>query len=106
MRCEPPKAPPFPVGTRVRYLGTREAYFPLPDGKNDVIIKNGLVVVITNIRKGRQGTGKILGYHDDGDPIYDYTVDGYSVYQTEILKHGRIIWPDNADEWEIVEGVE
>jgi hypothetical protein len=79
-RTRPPRAPPFPIGTVLRYDGDRRVYHD--DGMKEPILQPGLIVRVVDVRPGRQGTGRILFRDDDGDEVYDETEDGASVYQT------------------------
>ena len=97
-----PRPAPFPVGAFVHYLGpTRSSY-----------LQHGDVKEIVRVRPGVRGTGRQLHdedgpmvYEDTGEPILSETKDAYSVWvYTDDKGHeqGRIIWPENADEWERV----
>lgn len=71
-----PLPPPFPDGTRLRYVGER----------TDGIPYSGLTVRIEDIADPVPATGR----------------DGYSVYQVwtngEFIAY--VIWPADAHEWE------
>lgn len=101
----PPLPPPFPVGTRLRCID------PIPwrkisvevEGKVVVLYGPGLEVLIDSTTKGRQGTGRVVDEDDDGDPIYDETMDQFSVYHVEgAPDHGRLIRHDAAKNWEVI----
>jgi hypothetical protein len=111
-----PKEPPFPVGAKLRYLGNHESYTydidPVTREKKTVpLIHHGIEVVIESVTHGHQGTGQqlrdiegLLFDEDTGQPLVDETRDGYSVYRVNAIQNGqrqgRIIWPDNASEWQ------
>ena len=107
-----PLPPPFPVGTKLRYVGKRTSGYNAKDGSTVYWEKPGLEVVITDTRKGRQGTLSELydfnahEYIEDehGDRMLDETVDGMSVYEVTVdgRKFGRLIRHENAHEWEPV----
>lgn len=100
-----PKQAPFPVGTRLRYLGTMRVW---ADAEMRQPLRwPGMEVTVTETRPGRRGTLRQF-YDEDGpmeddngDPIRDTTRDGYSVW-VQANGHGLIIWPDAAHEWEVV----
>ncbi len=103
-----PKPPPFAVGARVRYVGSRRISSSkrgAPDGELVPVLYPGLEVVIDKVNPGRQGTGAILVHAsqtDDGEHLIDETTNGHSVW-TNAVGQGRIIWPDAVDEWELIE---
>lgn len=112
-----PKAPPFKVGTKLRYIGTRHvtASFSATGPKAEILAP-GMVVTVERVELGRQGTGRQLRdedgpmfYEDDGEPILDTTKDGYSVYSVPEPspmfpghRHGRCILVKNKHEWQVV----
>lgn len=105
-----PKKPPFPVGTKLRYRGTREAYWGWgKDGGICPIVAPGIEVMIDEARIGYRGTLRQIRdevYDDTGEPILDTTRDGYSVYHVTDPSghvHGRCIDPGDVGEWELVE---
>jgi len=95
-----PLSPPFPVGTRLRYLGTLQSW---ADPECRVKLQwPGMETVVTETKPGRRGTGRLVAVDEyDGEEIRDTTRDGYSVW-TQVNGHGRIIWPENAHEWEVL----
>lgn len=105
-----PLPPPFSVGTRVRYRGERRAYTtaePGPDRR--ALIEPGMEVEITGTSPGRRGTGRPVGEPDEeGEQAIDRTRDGHSVYLVDdgTRLRGRIIWPADAGEWEVIGGQE
>ncbi len=103
----PPLPPPFDVGTRLRYVGTRECYFVAPDESRIPYIAPGLEVTVCSKRMGRRGTLQPLPGIEcwEEDMLLDTTRDGYSTYDVEVpgdRTHGRIIWPADAHEWEVI----
>lgn len=110
-----PKPAPFPLGARVKYIGTRRISIgPTPETATPVLFP-GAEGSIVRIIEGRQGTGRHLRdedgpmyYDDTGDPILDDTKDGYSVWVCDVdprNEHkGRCIDPDpeNLKEWELM----
>jgi hypothetical protein len=116
-----PKPAPFPVGTKLRYVGKYESYTydidPKTREKREVPLKvAGLIVTIEEVRPGIRGTLRHmrdedgpLYYDDTGEPILDETHDGYSVYYVDAWqsgkRQGRCIFPDaeSLSEWELVE---
>lgn len=109
-KCDP-LPPPFAVGTRVRYKGTKSIKIGDTDPTRPnlgepltwlALIEPGMEVTITEAKLGRRGTGKLI---DPDDDIIDCTDDGYSVYRVQ-GKHrtdGRIIWPgEDAAQWEVL----
>jgi hypothetical protein len=115
----PPLPPPFPVGARVRYLGTRHVRVALrPSAKLEDadawidIIAPGIEVVIEAVHDGRRGTGRHLRdedgpmYDDEGTPYLDETRHGYSVYRggpAGNRSHGRCIDASKASDWERID---
>lgn len=104
-----PLPPPFAVGTRVRYIGTRRAYtsrdFGSDGSSGRALIEPGMEVEITGASPGRRGTGRPVGDpDDDGYQAIDRTKDGHSVYLVDdgTRIRGRIIWPTGAGEWEMI----
>lgn len=102
-----PLPPPFPVGARVRYTGTRRTYVLTDSGAEVPTVEPGLTVTIEQAKPGRKGTGRPLpGEWDGEEPPIDETRDGYSVYRVPVPgsePYGRIIWPADAAEWERVQ---
>lgn len=102
-----PLPPPFPVGTKLRYIGTREVYLQrLVDGAyvKYPIIAPGLEVEIVRVKPGKQGTGKLL-FEEDGYEYFDTTKHGFSVYEIKIPNDkpaGRLIYAEDVGEWEII----
>lgn len=74
-----PLPPPFPVGTRLRYVGDRTEGIPY----------SGLTVWIADV----------------ADPIPATGSDGYSVYQAWVRgEHlAYVIWPKDAHDWEVID---
>ena len=72
-----PKAAPFSVGARLRYVGTLR--MSTVDGRP--ICEPGLVAVVVDTRPGRQGTGRMIDLDDGDEPVRDTTRDGYSVVE-------------------------
>jgi hypothetical protein len=108
-----PKAPPFKVGTKLRYLGTMRITTGRRHGPPVDIIAPGIIVTIDKVVEGTQGTGRQLRdsdgpmfYEDDGEPILDHTRDGYSIYsvfEADGHRHsGRCISHDKKREWQVV----
>jgi hypothetical protein len=101
-----PRKPPFAPATQVRYVGTRRLTAVDKDGNEVPLLGAGLVVTVSKTTLGRRGTLRPLpGEWDDDEPPLDTTQDGYSVYEVEVPgygKQGRIIWPENAVEWECI----
>jgi len=101
-----PKAPPFPIGTRLRYTGTSDMAIIAPDQTRVPVLAAGLEVEITETRPGYCGTLRpVPGDWFDEEPPLDTTQDGYSVFYVDVpgaKPFGRIIWPANASEWERV----
>lgn len=99
-----PKPAPFPVGTRLRYTGTRISYSERK-GVRIPITEPGLEVVVIETRPGRQGTLRQcrdeegpMYYSDTGEPILDTTRDGYSIYEAPTGMRCII----DPNEWETV----
>ena len=107
-----PKAPPFAVGTKLRYIGKHVIHTAFGGGPGTMILGPGLEVVIDRVVAGRRGTGEPLRdedgpmVDDDGEPYIDKTKDGYSVYSitdaTSRKRSGRCIHADSAHEWEVI----
>jgi len=106
-----PKAAPFPVGARVRYLGESRTWVEV-GGAKIPLIEPDIEVTICGVRPGRRGTLRhcrdydgFMYYEDSGEPILDETDDGYSIYYTDQdadHKYGRIIRVDDVDKWTVV----
>lgn len=109
-----PKPAPFPVGTRLRYIGGREVWVSDPGTGQPVValVRPGLEVVVDGTMNGWRGTGRILRGEggmllDDytGDPILDETEDAVSIYHVvdpSGKHHGRLIRDEGKQEWEVV----
>lgn len=100
-----PLPPPFPVGTRLRYVGAHtigEYIGGYPRGERVDVQAPGLLVEVVSVRPGRRGTGRLVDLHDDEEPFVDETSDGWSVVKPvgELRVHGRCIGPDNRDDYE------
>jgi hypothetical protein len=110
-----PKPPPFPIGARVRYIGTRR--IGVGDNPQSVtwVLFPGATGSIVRTNPGRRGTGRPLFdedgpmyWEDDGEPILDDTKDGYSVWVSDhdprTQNSGRCIDPDplTLEEWELI----
>lgn len=94
-----PTPPPFPVGVRVRYLGTRKV---TAGDTGAIVLAPGIEVEIVDTHKGRRGTMHVIDAGSlHGEPAFDRTVDGYSVYNSPIGR--RCIWPRDRGEWELVD---
>jgi hypothetical protein len=95
-----PLPPPFAVGTRLRYLGTAQSW---ADAEGKVKLQwPGMETVVTEAKLGRRGTLRLMEVDEDsGEEIRDETRDGYSVW-TQTNGHGRIIWPKDKHEWEVI----
>lgn len=104
-----PLPPPFPVGVRVRYTGTRtQTLCAVERWINGVLSKiegavtvlaPGMVVTIDGVKRGRRGTGR-FEYFDDHEPDVDETIDGWSLYT--VAGNKRAIYAGAAGEWEVV----
>lgn len=110
-----PKDAPFPVGTRLRYVGTRESYSinrRIVDGKvveeRLPIIHPGYEVTIARVTKGHRGTLRQLSdydgpmyFEDSGESILDVTEDSCSVYDSP--GGGRLIrWDGDWQDWKVI----
>lgn len=115
-----PKKPPFPIGTRLRYIGPDRggAYGCMKchakDGEHHWVKTSepGMEIVIVEYRLGRQGTLRHcrdddgpMYWEDTGKPILDETRDGYCLYQISCLEcgskqYGPIIDHENKKNWE------
>lgn len=89
----------FKTGDRLRYIGDRKAWAEVK-GKQVPIIYNGMEVEIIKTKLPTAGLG-FVGNDADGEPIFDQGSDGYNVYNNA-NGDGRIIWPDNAADWQKV----
>jgi hypothetical protein len=105
-RDRAPLPPPYPVGTRLRYVGTRESWMTARDGSRVYTSRPGLVVEIVRVRLGTRGTLRPLGgeWDDTDEPILDETRDGGSVFDIACdgNRHGHLILHEYAHEWEVV----
>jgi hypothetical protein len=102
-----PEPAPFPVGTKVRYVGTRRTEIQASTGEMVPVIAPGMIATVERVNPGRQGTLRPLPgeWEDEGNPVLDTTRNGYSVYSVPLpggKSYGRIIWPSDAAEWERV----
>ena len=108
-----PLPPPFAVGTRLRCVDKNAS--PLRYGRDGVkhpertptdgyvtVYEYGLVVTIDEVRVGHHGTGREVDLKDGEEPFIDSTSDGYSVYHVEGTKHGRCIFAEDKNKWEVV----
>lgn len=95
-----PLPAPFPVGARVRFIGT-DCVWTERNGERIPIVEPGMVVEIVRASDGRRGTLALEYIDDDGEEIRDRTLDGCSVYEVPGVG-GRIIWPSLAQWWERV----
>lgn len=106
-----PLPPPFPIGTRVRYIGKHEAWTVADDGTKLPFTEPGLVVTIVDTHPGRRGSLRpvldedgVPDVDDDGKAVLYRTMDGWSTYQ--VAHAGKVyarraIRAENAHEWEI-----
>jgi hypothetical protein len=106
-RTDMPKPAPFPVGTRVRYLGTHDVSSGPTGGEMRRIIYPGIEVTISKCAYGRKGTGRPVCEDDEtGETLYDETKDFVSVYSVGPdvpgMHYGRCIGREDAHEWEVI----
>ena len=120
IRDDEPLEPPFAVGTELRMKPgpwANEIFVHNPElparertkRENLVRIRGaGVEVVISKVREGRRGSGKLVMTDDDGYEIYDSTRDGYSVYEMTysdgraVPHSGRCIHAEDRDHWEVL----
>lgn len=90
-----PNPAPFPVGTRVRYIGKARWYADAEMTKP--LLVPGMEFTITEGRPGRQGTGRLIEVDEwTGEEIRDTTRDGWSAY-VQANGHGRIASPESFE---------
>lgn len=89
----------FKTGDVLEYLGARIAH-TIIEGKEVPTIFPGMRCTITRTDPPRKGYGYIKD-DEDGEPMVDRGTDGHNVY-TNAAGQGRIIWPDDADQWKLV----
>lgn len=114
----PVKRAPFPVGTRLRYIGTHRSYTydinPETYERKEVpLCLPGMIVTVDSIMRGHRGTlvhlcdeDGPMYYEDTGEPILDTTSDEVSVYHIDAwqqgTRQGRCIHHESRKEWEVV----
>jgi hypothetical protein len=94
-----PRPPPFPIGARVRYEGTRRVH-----SATGPILEPGMVMEIVLVDPGRPGRGLLSYVDDDGHSRIDPTQHGCSIYVSPD-GHARAIPADYAvrgDRWTVV----
>jgi hypothetical protein len=80
MNTKPPLPPPFPLGSKVEYLGYQ--YNDGDTGK--LLLRHGMIGTVTSIKQGWQGTGRVVDeVGGDGEPIYDETHNSWSIVTFE-----------------------
>lgn len=90
----PPLSPPFPVGSKLVYVGDRE----VRAGSNGlVLLRRGTVADVVDVHEGRRGSGRVEAVVD-GEEIRDRTRHGSSVWINAEGKR-RLIYPEAAGEW-------
>ena len=94
-----PKPPPFKAGTRLRYLGTRDASYEV-GGKMVPVVRPGLEVLVVKVHPGWRGTGRTM-FTSSGEPFKDETEDGYSIYEAPGGTKACIDGKDKG-EWEVL----
>ena len=67
---DPPLAPPWPVGTRVRYPGPE---FAMRDPDSEWV-RIGDIGIVVRVTKGSAATGLMLGDYRDDEPIHGWSV--------------------------------
>ncbi|MEK6832580.1 MAG: hypothetical protein AABY32_00910 [Nanoarchaeota archaeon] len=98
----PPLEAPFPVGTKLKYIGDRRSCAFI-NGEYVPCMYNGLEIEIISIDKGRHGTGQVLFVDEEtGEEAYYNTVNGSSVYEN-IKGEKRCIFPESKNEWQVIE---
>lgn len=97
MKSATMKPAAYQVGDRLKYKGTRRQW-AIVGGEKIPTIAPGMIVTITERKPPSKGLG-FIKYDEDGEPLIDWDDDGYNVYKNE-HGQGRIIWPDDKDEWE------
>lgn len=123
MKTRAPLPPPFPMGTRLRCIKGHDAYVSSVERPRDRkdhpedwvrVTGQGIEVTIARVELGRRGTGRQLHDEDgpivldDGEPLFDETQDGYSVYQIvrgegiAAKMSGRCIFSDSAYKWQVL----
>jgi hypothetical protein len=90
-----PNAPPFPVGTRLRYTGDMRIDSGGEDRKP--LLRPGMLGTVVETRPGRQGTLRWIDLDDGEEPFQDTSTDGWSVVEAESGKR-LIARPEN---WEL-----
>lgn len=98
-----PLPAPFPVGVRVRYKGDRQRFADL-DGKKPLLTR-GMEFDIVEISEGRRGSGVVIDFDEEGDPIRDRTQDGLSIYVDARRMRCAIHPTWHAGEWEVVNAI-
>ena len=98
-RTDAPRPAPFPVGTRLKYLGTHEVSYANGAGEMVRVLFPGIEVTVEACKYGHRGTGRLIEHGDDG-PIYDETSDEVSVYR--INGAGRLIHHEDAADWQVI----
>jgi len=109
-RTDAPKSAPFPVGTRLRYLGTSDVSTGPTRGEKRRIIYPGIEVTISECAYGHRGTGREIDTDEEtGETLYDETKDFVSIYHvgprapgSKFNYYGRCIDRESAHEWEVI----
>lgn len=108
-----PKPPPFPIGARLKYVGTSTIGVGADIETCVWILFPGAIGTIVKVNPGRRGTGRAcydedgpMIWEDTGEPILDDTQDGYSVWVSDVdprnKNNGRCIDLDDVAEWELI----
>jgi hypothetical protein len=107
-----PLPAPFPIGTRLRYVGAHHSWTIDSTGARVPICEPGLEVTIDRIMKGRRGTLRPIPEGDgsgpmldeEGEPVLDRTSDDCSVYRYRVddVPFGRLVRAEHAHEWEVL----
>lgn len=102
MRKGAPKAAPFKVGTKVKYLGKTTYSLGGSDGKMLPAKFPNMVATVVSEKYGHRGTGKLLYVSDDGEKVHDETEDFYSIVEND-CKVKICISLEDKDEWKIID---
>lgn len=94
-----PRPAPFPVGTRLRYIG--DLKLNRSEDPASMTFGAGVEGTVSEVRPGRRGTLRDISDPEvDSEPIIDTTRDGYSVVALEGT-YNRAVYPNDPD-WGIV----
>jgi len=97
-----PQEAPWPVGTKLRYIGDSVSGFPLDNGDTVWSHKKGVIYTVTKIR---ESLGIDRFTDEQTGEVITTIMHGWSGMQSELdpdYRHGKAIDVDSMNEFEVM----